>query len=196
MRDFDIRVLLKQTELSKYINDDHSKVVEELKLPLTGSIIDMAVINGSLHGFEIKSAIDTLQRLPTQLIAYTKIFDYLTVVTEEKHSNKILKILPDWVGLYVCCENNGVPKVKKIKKSKQNNSKESFFIAKLLWRTEILDILREQKIAHKKVDRNWILCENLANNINVKTLSEIVRQKLKGRPADWKTKPIADYEVM
>lgn len=188
MRDFDIRVLLKATELSKYFEDGHSKVVEELKLPLTGSIIDMAVINGSLHGFEIKSAVDTLRRLPNQISSYTKIFDFLTIVTEDKHSEKILGILPDWVGLSVCYEKNGVTKIKKLRKPQQNIFKESFFIAKLLWREEIFAILKEYQIKHRKVDRNWILCELLANNIETNEISKIVRQKLKERPEDWKVK--------
>jgi hypothetical protein len=55
MRDKDIRSILRQTELAKYFNDNDSKIVEELKLPIAGAIIDMTVINGSPHGFEIKA---------------------------------------------------------------------------------------------------------------------------------------------
>lgn len=186
MRDIDIRIGLKNTYLNKYYQDSHSKVVEELKLPVAGAIIDMAVINGSLHGFEIKSAVDTLQRLPSQLEAYSKVFDYLTVVTENKHEAKVAALLPEWVGIYVCCEKKGIFKIKKIRQSKQNKNREGFFIAKLLWREEILSILEENNISYKKKDRNWLLCEALSKSMDIKLLSDSVRKKLKARSCEWK----------
>ena len=96
MRDFEIRTHLKTSILKKYYSDINSKVVEELNLPVAKARIDLAVINGYLHGFEIKSASDTLQRLPSQLIAYSKVFDYLSIITEDKYHHKVINILPDW----------------------------------------------------------------------------------------------------
>jgi hypothetical protein len=188
MRDQTIRQLLRRTELSKYINDPHSKVVEELELPVAGARVDIAVINGCMHGFEIKSAVDTLKRLPSQLDAYSKVFDFLSIITEAKHYKKVLSFLPSWVGLYVCEEINGQESIKEIQAPQRNTAKNGFFLAKLLWRDEIMSILGELSIPHKKKDRNWIQCETLANNVNIEVLSELVRQKLKSRPTEWKTK--------
>ena len=102
MRDADIRRILRTTSLEKYISDENSKVVDELHLPVTKSRIDIAVVNGRLHGFEIKSARDTLVRLPHQLEGYSKVFDYLTIVTEEKYYHRLLDFVPDWIGIQVC----------------------------------------------------------------------------------------------
>lgn len=186
MRDFDIRMQMKESILKQYYSDSHSKVIEEFTLPIAKARIDMAVINGHLHGFEIKSASDTLQRLPGQLIAYAKVFDYLTIVTEEKHKDKVLNILPDWVGVSICCERNGVLAIKKVKKGLLNNNKEAFYLAKLLWREELMQVLNENKISFRTKDRNWILAEQVALNFNPKQLSVIVREKLKCR-SNWKT---------
>lgn len=185
MRDFDIRSHLKDSILKKYYSDSHSRVVEEFTLPIAKARIDMAVINGHLHGFEIKSASDTLQRLPSQLIAYAKVFDYLTVVTEDKYKDKVLNILPDWVGVSICYERDGVPAIKKIKKGLLNNNKETFYLAKLLWREELIQILNEHKISFRSKDRNWILAEQVSLNFNSKKLSILVREKLKCR-TNWK----------
>lgn len=182
MKDICIRQLLKEKELASYINDDESKVVDELNLPVTKARIDIAVINGALHGYEIKSASDTLQRLPSQIEAYIKIFDYLSVVTEKKYSQKILECIPSFVGLIECSEKKDI---KIIRKAKFNKKKEGFFIAKLLWREEIINTLTEYQIPFKKKDRNWILCEILSSNFNVEDLSKIVRTKLKSR-REWK----------
>lgn len=181
MRDICIRQLLKQKQLAFYISDKNSKVVDELSLPVAKARIDIAVINGAFHGYEIKSASDTLQRLPSQIEAYIKVFDYLSIVTEKKYTDKILHLVPKFIGLIECTENS----VKILRKPKLNKNKDGFFIAKLLWREEIIDILTEYQIPFRKKDRNWILCEVLSSNLNIELLSDIVRDKLKNR-LDWK----------
>lgn len=186
MRDIDIRPILKSSILKHYYEDVSSKVVEEMKIPVAGARIDMAVINGSLHGYEIKSASDTLQRLPNQLIAYSYIFDYLTVITEKKYYEKIVNIVPDWVGVSICT-NDKKNEIEVIKVGSLNLNKHGFFIAKLLWHDELLDVLSELKLPFKKNQRNWILCETLSQNTDINILSKLVREKLKLR-TDWKTK--------
>ncbi len=185
MKDFQIRNLLRDTELLQYINDPHSKVVEEMKIPAANARIDMAVINGAFHGYEIKGASDTLQRLPNQLIAYSYIFDYLTIITEEKYHEKILNIIPEWVGVAVCSDIGGEKKFDIKKPYKNNPDKKPFYIAKLLWHDELVEVLIEQKISFKKKHRNWILCETLSKNLQMEKLSEVVREKLKQRMS-WK----------
>lgn len=185
MKDPCIRELLRTTELKHYIDDNDSKIVEELSLPVAKARIDIAVINGSLHGYEIKSASDTLQRLPAQIEAYTKVFDYLSIVTEEKYGQKILDFVPDWIGVLICNEKNGVKSINELRKPIKNESRESIYIAKLLWREELMECLEELKIKFRKKDRNWLLCEALSTNLDTDSISAIVRNKLKKRD-QWK----------
>lgn len=187
MNDPQIREILQKTELAHFISDTNSKVVEELKLPIVKARIDIAVINGHLHGYEIKSAQDTLQRLPSQLLAYSKVFDFLTVVTENKYHERILGIIPDWVGVSICSDKLEEDQYKIIKPSTLNNNKEGFHIAKLLWHSELVEVLAEQNIPFKNKQRTWILCELIAANIEINLLSDIVRHKLKQRN-EWKVK--------
>lgn len=194
MKDPCIRQLLKQTELQHFLNDADSKVVDELSLPVAKARIDIAVINGALHGYEIKSAADTLQRLPSQIEAYTKVFDYISVVTEHKYHARIVELLPRWVGIIVCNEKAGHQTTKIVRKPKPNKNKQGFFIAKLLWREELLEILEEQQIQFRKKDRNWILCELLSANLDIHSLSNVVREKLKKRTA-WKT-TVTEYSAV
>jgi len=143
LKDFQIRELLRKTELSQYINDNDSKVVEEMKIPIANARIDMAVINGSFHGYEIKGSSDTLQRLPNQLVAYSYVFDYLVIITEEKYIDKIISMVPDWVAVAVCSnkESEIIYNVKK--EGHRNVNKNGFYLAKLLWKEELLDVLKE-----------------------------------------------------
>ena len=187
MRDSDIRKILRETILKKFIGDSNSIIVDELNIPITKSRIDIAVVNGHLHGFEIKSDRDTLSRLPHQIEGYTKVFDYLTVVTENKHHKKIMELIPDWVGIKVCIETKKSNKVVTIRKSSINRNKEAFFLAKLLWREEVERILFIQQISFSKKDTLWKLCELLGDNMPITKLSTIVRETLKSRKG-WKLK--------
>lgn len=182
MKDPCIRNILKSTELYHYLHDNDTKIVEELNIPIGKARIDIAVLNGSFIGFEIKSASDSLARLNNQISAYEKVFDYVSVVTEEKYKFKLLETLPDWVGVLVCDEGMDVYPARQ---SLLNTNIDAFHLAKLLWRVELLDFLKELNIQYKKTDRNWILCEKIASNIEARTVSDMVRAKLKLRQ-DWK----------
>lgn len=182
MRDYDIRNLLKEFHLLKYKNDGKSKVVEEFTITSAGARIDLAVINSRLHGFEIKSASDTLSRLPTQMKAYAKVFDYVSVVTEGKHYESLCNALPEWVGIYVCTNN----KIRRIRKEALNTERSSFNIAKLLWKDELIDVLKTAQIPYSRKERSWQLCELIEKHMSPDQISKHVRDKLKKR-TDWKT---------
>lgn len=187
MRDSDIRRILRDTSLKKFILDSDSKVVDELNLPITQSRIDIAVVNGHLHGYEIKSSRDTLNRLPHQIEGYTKVFDYLTVITEQNHHEKVLDILPKWVGLGICIKTTNGYRIKTVRKSYYNRKKEGFFLAKLLWRDEIEAILTNYNIPYHRRNTVWQLSEILGDKMPINQLSKIIRETLKKRE-NWKVK--------
>ena len=68
-----------------------------------------------------------------------------------------------------------------------NRNKEGFFLAKLLRRTEIEQILKENNISYNRKTNVWKLCELLGNSISITKLSKIIRITLKQRQ-DWKLK--------
>ncbi len=126
-----------------------------------------------------------MKRLPGQLIGYGKVLDFLHVITETKHVNHIQELVPNWVGVSICQLNGEVVNFIDVQEAKKNPNKEAFHIAKLLWREEIIDILMQYDIRFRKKDRNWLLCEALATNLELEPISEIVRNKLKLRQG-WK----------
>ena len=120
MLDIEIRTGLKEVKLKHFYQDSSSKIVDEFRFPSTNSRIDLAVINGSLHGYEIKGSSDNLCRLPNQLSGYAKILDYLIVVTEPKHITHVETMIPNWVGLTICQYNNDILEFIDIKQPLKN----------------------------------------------------------------------------
>ena len=66
MRDCDIRKALRKRLEEAHKGESGTRIVEEFGLCQGRARIDVAVFNGFINGFEIKSARDTLKRLPGQ----------------------------------------------------------------------------------------------------------------------------------
>lgn len=104
--------------------------------------IDIAVVNGILHGFEIKSDKDTLNRLDTQMRTYNSVFDKVTIVVGRTHLVHAFQSVPAWWGIEtvgVACD--GMVVFNEIRPPRSNPSQDLTSIARLLWRNEALDLL-------------------------------------------------------
>lgn len=62
--DLIIREALKRLLENRHAKDKKVRIIEELGVHHGTARIDIAVVNGIMHGYEIKSDQDTLQRLP------------------------------------------------------------------------------------------------------------------------------------
>src|SRR6266571_2531438 len=82
-----------------YRRESHVIILEELGILHGAARIDLAVVNGMIHGYELKSDADTLQRLPEQTKIYNAVLDRVTLVTGKNHLHEAIKIVPDWWGL-------------------------------------------------------------------------------------------------
>lgn len=77
------------------------------------SIADAVLINGTNKVFEIKTELDTPDRLLGQLHDYYKVFTEVYVFTHASLKDKYLSILPDYVGLLIYTEDSAVLEYRK-----------------------------------------------------------------------------------
>ena len=80
MLDRDVRLAVLNKVLKEHINDTSTLVIEEMGVNHGRNRVDIAVINGEIHGYELKSDSDNLLRLPKQAEAYSNIMDKVTLV--------------------------------------------------------------------------------------------------------------------
>src|SRR4051812_34115152 len=97
MLDRDIRPILRDEVKNSLID---AVLFEELPLCRTARA-DVAAVNCSLRGYEIKSENDTLNRLPLQIPFYDRVFDFSVIVAAEKHLKYARKIVPQHWGITV-----------------------------------------------------------------------------------------------
>lgn len=65
---------------------------------------DAVVLNGTSHVYEIKSEMDSFDRLDRQLAAYRKMFDFITIITTERLYQSVADRTPREIGIMVLAE--------------------------------------------------------------------------------------------
>ncbi len=99
LRDRDIRKQLHGWLLERHQDDQDTNILHELPIPRPSARVDVAVVNGQLYGYEIKSDVDTLARLPQQVASFNSVFNQISIVVTRKHLHAVRKLVPAWWGI-------------------------------------------------------------------------------------------------
>ncbi len=140
------RVLRIKLEAEHFTETD-TVIVDELGLCRGQNRVDVAVVNGSLHGYEIKSDRDTLRRLPAQVEMYGRVLDRVTLVVGEKHLIAATKLVPKWWGVTVAAQRRDQPVLRAVRKGRKNPSRNPRALAELLWLSEAMALLEARGLA-------------------------------------------------
>lgn len=167
---------------------EHYSIIEELGLMHGNVRVDMVVVNGVTHGYELKSDLDTLRRLPEQMREYNSVFDKITLVVGKKHLHEAIQMIPDWWGVMIAkiSESDGALSLLTIRDADENCNKDSLAIARLLWRNEALSILEELESADGVRSKSRdVIYRKLIGILNQEDLAKRVRERLFNR-TNWR----------
>lgn len=186
MRDLDIRRLLRRQLADAFGCDSSTLILEEFGICCGKARVDMAVVNGELKGFEIKSDQDTLVRLHSQASAYGRVFDTVSIVVSPRHLRRARRVLPDWWGIIVAEYSEGDHLgFQCVRREKVNKAQDPLSLAQLLWRDEALSFLQMHGLARGLKSRpRRVLWDVLSASLPLTDLRELVRAQLKKR-RDW-----------
>lgn len=186
--DFIIRSALTEILRKRHAQDKELRIIEELGVRHGNVRIDIAVVNGIMHGYEIKSDRDTLERLPEQMREFNAVFDQLTLVVGKQHLYHAIHMVPDWWGITIAKVNSkGRVIFNIIREPEENKSQDKVSIARLLWREEALRILEEYNQARgvRSKPREFVY-QRLADVLEADILKERVRKILLVPREDWR----------
>jgi len=187
MKDIHIRKTLRKILLKNFSKSKNTVIIEELGLGHGSTRIDLALVNGCLHGFEFKSDKDNLKRLPHQADTYSKVFDKITLIVEYRHAFEAIKTVPDWWGVKIAeKKTNDEVKFLTVRREKKNLSQDKLFLAKLLWKEEAIVLLEEFGLRKglRSKTRNSIY-NMLIDVADIETIQNRVRERLINR-TDWR----------
>lgn len=112
------------------------------QIPISKSKADFILINGKAVVYEIKTELDTFDRLETQIRDYYKAFNHVCVVTSEHQFARAYDLLKETdVGIYVLTQKDTISRSLR-KEPKANNSHlDHTVIFKILHKIEFENIL-------------------------------------------------------
>jgi len=183
MNDLEIRQNFHRKRLRRQHAQKDTLVIDELGLNHGKCRADIAVVNGHLIGYEIKSNNDSLRRLKDQIESYNAVFDKISVIVGDRYINSIQSHIPECWGVIGTIRGpRGAVNFDTIRKAQINKRIDSISIAQLLWRNEAEEILRQKKLSPKILRQpRDVLYEQLANLLTTNKLRKIVRDYLRKR---------------
>ena len=169
--------------LRKHHADKNTLVIDELGLNHGKCRADIAVINGHLVGYEIKSNNDSLCRLEEQVKAYNAVFDKVFIVVGDRYINSIKNYIPEWWGVIASVRGlRGAVNFDIIREARTNKKIDPISIAQLLWRNEAEEILQQKKLPPQILRQpRAVLYEYLVDTLNICELRKFVREYFKKR---------------
>jgi hypothetical protein len=142
VHDSDIRRPLRARIAAAHAGDPSTTVVEELGLRQGSVRLDVAVVNGSIKGYEIKSAADTLRRLPRQAAVYGQVVDEMCIVLAERHRRDAVEHVPSWWEIVVATRQDEDVVLTTVRAGARNPHVDGRALAELLWHAEAMALLR------------------------------------------------------
>lgn len=182
--DADIRPALRTMLLSQIGSEPDTVLVEELGLCRGQVRVDIAVINGLLQGYEIKSDRDSLRRLDTQVDLYGKVLDRATLVVGERHIDEAVGMLPFWWGVLRVDAVSAVPRFKIIRRPRENPDRDIRSLVELIWLDDAVAMLEERQAARGiRGKPRRVVWDRLCEQVSLEELAQWVRGHLKARVA-------------
>ncbi len=153
---------------------------------------DVLILNGTSHIYEIKTELDSLDRLDNQLSDYAKFAEYVSVVTAEKHFNKIVQKIPSEIGIIILTKKGALSTYRKAISGKKSLSNELVFdsLQKAEYSKIILDVLGY--IPNVPNGIMYQRCKVLFKTLDVSDSHHLVVECLKQRNMDVRVKEFID----
>jgi hypothetical protein len=156
---------------------------------------DAVVLNGTSHVYEIKSEMDSFERLDRQLAAYRRMFDYITVITTERLYQSVVERVPREIGIMVLAEGEYQFRVKKCRREAVSNKSnvDPLVIFDSLQRREFLMIIKEHcgvSFAHTPNTRIYAEARNVFKQLTPEAAHDAMVEVLKQRR---ETRRVADF---
>jgi hypothetical protein len=187
MRDCDVRAALHAKVLAEHHGQPDTLVLDELALWYGTARVDIAVVNGRIHGFEIKSDRDTLDRLDGQARIYNTVLDRVTLVVGVKHVDHAAAAAPGWWGLKLATQGpRRAVHFEELRAPKMNPNIDPVAVAALLWCEELEELLGTVgAVRGFKGKSRDILSRQAAATFPLTDLRAAVRGRLKAR-GNWR----------
>ncbi|WP_422402611.1 sce7726 family protein [Pseudomonas sp. GZD-209] len=143
----EIKVLLIDWLYEKGLVED-AVIISEMVVANWSRRADIAVANGRLYGFEIKSHFDTLKRLPGQIESFQEHFDKVVVVAASKFISSIESQYSEDIGILEVFVQSGRPRLRQVRAGRIREVKSVARLTSLITKVELERFLKVTGITY------------------------------------------------
>jgi hypothetical protein len=190
MRDPDLRRAMAATVARKLGSTRHVLVPEVDIRWSVPARADALLVSDRICGFEIKSDVDSLTRLPRQVEAYGQVVERAYLVVGEKYQDRATAIVPDWWNIWVANWAGQEVRVRQVRKGRLNPDINPLAVTSFLSRqhlTSTLNNLGEKRLSSVPVDD---LRGLFVARLGARRTLEVTREHLLARK-DWRARAAA-----
>lgn len=157
------------------------RIVDELGVCDGAARVDVAAIGAAeLVGYEIKSELDSLQRLAQQRDIFNSVFDRMTLVVAAPHLARAKAIVPTWWGLVEITRDARRVELRRVRDALKNPAPDVGATLSLLWVAELAAVAALIGVRVRGFRKNEII-ERLAGAFDAPHLREAVTDRLLNR---------------
>ena len=149
---------------------------------------DLVVFGDDFVGYEIKSDVDSLKRLPGQAAAFSQVFDRVVVVVTHTHLRGALAIVPEWWGVLVATRQDRYMlarvEIEVYRQPETNPELDHFAMLKILWVAEMTAELKIHNLlprGHRSKPTKHFLIRHILDVLPPDVIREVVHRRLKSR---------------
>jgi hypothetical protein len=180
--DADIRAALRKKIASMHGGHSETVVLDELGVCRGEVRIDVAVINGNIHGYEIKSDRDSLRRLSGQIETYSKVLDQATLVVGGQHMCAVVPMLPEWWGLLLVKSTSNGPRFETVRRARTNPARDARALVEFLWLEDSIALLEQHGLDRGvRTKPRRVIWDRICESFDIEVIAAAVRAKLKSR---------------
>lgn len=182
-KNYRIEYFYKNTMLNKLLikRHDYRKTIVLSELPIGNSKADFIMINGKGVVYEIKTELDNLERLDSQIKDYYKAFSEVVIVTYEENLDKVIKIIPDTVGIMLLTKRKALKMIREPMQELSYLDYDTIF--KILRKYEFERIIQDKGYTLPAVNQfqYYRECSKIITQIEIKELQNSMLKELKKR---------------
>lgn len=190
MRDVDVRLGLTAAVASKMRDTPHILVPEVDIRWTVPARADALLVANRISGFEIKSDVDSLSRLPRQVEAYGQVVERAYLVVGEHHREKASALVPDWWHIWVASWRNTDVVVRETRRGRMNPNVNPLAVTSFMSREQLITELArlgEKRLSSRSVDDLRLM---LVGRLGGAGTMRVARARMLAR-ADWQRRSLA-----
>jgi hypothetical protein len=180
--DPEIRAALLDRLHQRHAAESDVAIVEELGLCRGQVFVDVTVVNGALHGYEIKSDRDSLRRLAGQVAIYSRVLDRATLVVGSRHVGEAIDFVPAWWQILVADTTRYGLRFRQRRRGRANPARDRRALVELLWHNDAVELLAAcDALRSYRRRRRSEIWDRICELYGIDEIADVVRAKLRAR---------------